>query len=818
MSSIFEDKLDYNLHYLELCDKYNVDPINMNLLLDQSHDMGIHEMTIKWTLSNQSKKLSSNDKINIMKKKVKILSDLINDQTKLDKLYLSQCYFAFSSKGFSMIAKVLSKNNVIQELYLKNNHLKKENIEDIVEIIASNKTISKLNLEENLFGSDIENMKKIAKALTKNKTLKELSLNHNQITSQEAIEFIKFLKLNKTIKTIELKYNKLGDSFAKYLLKYLPHQSLRAIDLFGNDIDSNILKIIEQKLRMINDIDEKKYLKNKEIRGNDKKNISKKELDKISESAIRNSSKKISTYDDKSTISDNSLDINFNIDSSRDTDSSLESNNNNNYKNNYDNYNFNISDSENYIMSSKENEKKINQMRKKDNSKKTIKNQYFDYSNVDLSKSESVDEFIKYLSSNDNISIDDLLSFNFNSNNKTKSITNDKIFNNEYNFNRGYNNNNYLYSENVYNNNFVKNTANDKTNKYNNCYSDYYYDNKEKYNEFNSKKNSFYENLKGININNCDYENNNEYNQDNEMQYSNEKIKNNTKCNNNNNDINNEIDNNYNINNNFNLNKSNLNDNDSRNIRNNNNYDNIDYNEKIMSQNNINNEYYDSKSNSTSNSNLKSLNNNIYMKSTFESRNIKEEDISESSSLNSNTSIPNRILSPELIIQIEQIMKENEYLKSIITYHEQNGYFNPEDVVLLNKEHENNQRMIENLKHKLIIVSKENEKMNEEMMFMRKRENIILKQFEDKLYYLDIKYAKKFEDTENKLENKYINNIEKYSNNISELEKEKILLCKTLKIMQNKLKSLKIKTDNEKECLKKQMKNNVVWISNLINF
>jgi len=38
--------------------------------------------------------------------------------------------------------------------------------------------------------------------------------------------------------------------------------------------------------------------------------------------------------------------------------------------------------------------------------------------------------------------------------------------------------------------------------------------------------------------------------------------------------------------------------------------------------------------------------------------------------------------------------------------------------------------MIENLKHKLIIVSKENEKMNEEMMFMRKRENIILKQFE----------------------------------------------------------------------------------------
>jgi len=62
--------------------------------------------------------------------------------------------------------------------------------------------INRLNLEENLLGSEIENMKKISNALTKNNTIKEIVLNHNQITSEGAVEFIKFLKRNSTIKKI----------------------------------------------------------------------------------------------------------------------------------------------------------------------------------------------------------------------------------------------------------------------------------------------------------------------------------------------------------------------------------------------------------------------------------------------------------------------------------------------------------------------------------------------------------------------------------------------------------------------------------------
>jgi len=59
-----------------------------------------------------------------IKKKIKILSELIEKQENLDKLSLTQCYFAFSSRGFSKISEILTSNNTIKVLYLKNNHLK----------------------------------------------------------------------------------------------------------------------------------------------------------------------------------------------------------------------------------------------------------------------------------------------------------------------------------------------------------------------------------------------------------------------------------------------------------------------------------------------------------------------------------------------------------------------------------------------------------------------------------------------------------------------------------------------------------------------
>jgi len=60
------------------------------------------------------------------------------------------------------------------------------------------------------------------------------------------------------------------------------------------------------------------------------------------------------------------------------------------------------------------------------------------------------------------------------------------------------------------------------------------------------------------------------------------------------------------------------------------------------------------------------------MDSSFNNRNDKDDEISEVSSINSENYIPNKILSPELISQITQIMKENEYLKSRIKFHEDN--------------------------------------------------------------------------------------------------------------------------------------------------
>jgi len=68
----FYSNEDYNSKFIQLCQKYGMDPLNMNLLIDQTLENGFNVLDIKWTLSSHSKKLSSQEKIDNMKK-VKII-------------------------------------------------------------------------------------------------------------------------------------------------------------------------------------------------------------------------------------------------------------------------------------------------------------------------------------------------------------------------------------------------------------------------------------------------------------------------------------------------------------------------------------------------------------------------------------------------------------------------------------------------------------------------------------------------------------------------------------------------------------------------
>ncbi|ORX42059.1 hypothetical protein BCR36DRAFT_465929 [Piromyces finnis] len=887
MSSVVSE--DYNSQYIKLCHKYDMDLLDMNLVLDQGNDNGFNTMDIKWILSSNSKKLSSQDKISNMKKKVKILSELIKGQENLDILSLTQCYFAFSSRGFSKISETLASNNTIKVLYLKNNHLKKENIDDIVELIVKNKTITCLNLEENLLGSEVENMKKIGEALTKNKTIEDIILNHNQITSEGAIEFIKCLKKNRKIKKIDMKYNKFGNSFARYIMKLLPHNSLTELDLFGNNIDSDLLKKIDKKLCKINESDNDDEDNDDE---NEKSSISNKEYLKHQKNKIKTdnksshkkpSSKTYSLYNNKSSdipsSYNNSFDVDLNLDLSMDLDSNFEIKNYDKYLKSFD------SESEDIIKYSRN--VKIEPKELTNYKKKNTEKNYTETFKIDLDKTDSIDDFIKFLSSQENISIDDLLSFNMDYDNKVDFITNEKL--NMKNDNKNILNNfDFNINDNYINSNILFNSNNQYSTRSNDCQCNNIQD-KCLCNRVNSKKNMFLDNLKDININDFNSKanenlqnleiiinnkiNNKNENNDNDELYSESNIYNNSSNINNNNynnstnninennntsdsnfinnsnitdpnyendninyanytsnnnnykinaNIRNTINNNNNIKNTTNNNNNNINNNNNNNSNNNNNNNYANANDNIVNNNynkNFNeksidsNEFNDIKSNSTSQSDIKLINDKIYIDSSFENRrgndNDKEDELSEVSSINSENCIPNKILSPELISQITQIMKENEYLKSRIKFHEDNGYITPEDIILLNKEYENNKRIIDNLKHKLIITSKENDKMNEEIEDLKRKEDSLIKQFEDKLFNLDIQYAKKIEDNEYELTNKYSSEFEKYINKISELEKEKILLCKTLKIMENKINSFKVKSENEKACIKRQLKNDI---------
>jgi len=122
--------------------------------------------------------------------------------------------------------------------------------------------------------------------------------------------------------------------------------------------------------------------------------------------------------------------------------------------------------------------------------------------------------------------------------------------------------------------------------------------------------------------------------------------------------------NNININDNKNGFNNNSNNNNNIYINNDDSNNSINLKQSVkLNQENINNEY-----------NGQSMKNKIYSDSTFEIRkdDEKEEDESDTSSINSENCMPNKILSPELISQITQIIEENEYLKTRIKFHEDN--------------------------------------------------------------------------------------------------------------------------------------------------
>jgi len=123
---------------------------------------------------------------------------------------------------------------------------------------------------------------------------------------------------------------------------------------------------------------------------------------------------------------------------------------------NYEKYLYSLNTEDEELMNNKENNKKSLKDKNIDKNKKKHEKINTDFLKIDLDKSDSIDDFIKFLSSQENISIDDLLSLNINTNNKNQIFTNDKMYlnydnrnivnNMDFNFN-----DNILYSDVSYN-------------------------------------------------------------------------------------------------------------------------------------------------------------------------------------------------------------------------------------------------------------------------------------------------------------------------------------------------------------------------------
>ncbi|OUM67012.1 hypothetical protein PIROE2DRAFT_5618 [Piromyces sp. E2] len=268
------------------------------------------------------------------------------------------------------------------------------------------------------------------------------------------------------------------------------------IDLFGNNIDSALLKKIDKKIHNINinnndDDDREMSVYNIEYSKNQSNKIKKSSQKKSSKRNISNSNvktnKENSLYDYKlNDTCSKSFDIDLNLDLS-------------------------------------ENRKKESKESKNDNKKNKSEKNFTETFKIDLDKSDSIDDFIKFLSSQENISIDDLLSFNIDFSNKADSFSSDKL-NMKLDTRNILNNFDFSINDNYINSDISYNTNNsiddDKNITYNQCNCQCN-KNKDRYSYIrnNSKKDPFFENLKDMNINNYNNNNNNNNNESNKIYY-----------------------------------------------------------------------------------------------------------------------------------------------------------------------------------------------------------------------------------------------------------------------------------------------------------
>ena len=166
------------------------------------------------------------------------IKNLLIKKTNIKYLKLTSCKIEDS---FNLIFKGLADNNMLQILDLSNNNfsLRQELFKDIIDVMSSNNTLSKLKLNEtNIDDFAIEY---ISKGLENNSGLREIYLKKNYLTKKAVNMILKSIENNIIISKIELGGNdEISNKLIQEVEKVLQNKKELASEL-NSELDMSIL-------------------------------------------------------------------------------------------------------------------------------------------------------------------------------------------------------------------------------------------------------------------------------------------------------------------------------------------------------------------------------------------------------------------------------------------------------------------------------------------------------------------------------------------------------------------------------------------------
>jgi Ran GTPase-activating protein (RanGAP) involved in mRNA processing and transport len=176
---------------------------------------------------------------------VELLQDIGNNKPTLTKLDLRTSQI--DDEGAKALAKALENNQVLIELDLWGNQIGDEGAKALAKALENNQVLTKLGLWDNQIGD--EGAKALAKALENNQVLTELILWGKDIGDEGAKAFAKALENKQVFTKLYLRADQIGAEGAKALAKALENnQVLTELILWGKDIGDEGAKALAKAL------------------------------------------------------------------------------------------------------------------------------------------------------------------------------------------------------------------------------------------------------------------------------------------------------------------------------------------------------------------------------------------------------------------------------------------------------------------------------------------------------------------------------------------------------------------------------------------